>query len=97
MTFDGVGDLDDRLGACVIGIGAGSGTARFSNFAISSTAFCVSSPHFKVGMVGGLVKIEIMSDVACRKKSSRVTLGKGITVGKFFTVSACRTRWVDGM
>ena len=75
----------------------GWGTALLSSFAISMTAFLVSSPHCNVGIVGGFWRMARMSEVAWRKKSSRLTAGKGMIVGKNFTVSACRTRCVDGM
>ena len=51
----------------------------------------MGSPACKIGVVvdGGSVKIVVMSFIACLKKSSIFTFGKGMAVGKKFTMSTC--------
>ena len=62
--------------------GSGNGAARLSRLAIFRMAFCVVSPSCSVGKDGGSCSSEMMSDDACLRKSSNVTLGKGTIVGK---------------
>ena len=82
------GGIVTAVGVCRMGWG----TALLSSFAISMTASFVLSPHCNVGIVGGFWRMARMSEVAWRRKSSRLTVGNGMIVGKNFTVSACRTR-----
>ena len=66
--------------------------------ATSNSAFFVVSPSFNVGIVvlGGLVRMSIISVVACLRKSSSDTFGNGISVGKKVTVSTSLSCLVVG-
>ena len=63
------------------GISFGTLSVLCKVFANSRRVFRVSSPALRIGaifVVGGDVKIFIISIAACLKKSSVVTLGKGM-------------------
>ena len=56
------------------------------------------SPAESDGIVvdGGLVKMEVISEAACFKKSVTVTVGNGTVVGKKSTVSQSLSALVRG-
>ena len=78
-------DLLVEAGTCA----DGRVSARCRLVAIFNSAFLVGSPDSKHGMLdeGGTVRMAIMHDAACRRKSSRFNLGMRNTFGKKVTVS----------
>ena len=97
-TLGSVEPLKGSVGESSIGCDVGTGVALCSSLAIFIIAFLVSSPTSKVGTVDDcvLVSIVTMSSADCLKKSSKLTSGNGILLGKNVTVSVCRSVLVAG-
>ena len=90
-TFDGFSTVGDGMG------GFGSISALLSASAIFCRALHVGYPASKLGVVvviGGVVRMVIISVAACLKKSSKSTFGIEISLGKRVNVSTSITKLV---